>query len=108
MAKTNKYIYVATILAGLMFPASLIYAAVTPKTVKPPVPRYVVDPFWPKSLPDGWVTGQVQGTCVDAKDHLFVVTAGFQNFSAVRDIQQKTRKILARFYLTMNKSFIRQ
>jgi hypothetical protein len=28
------------------------------------VPRFVVDPFWPKPLPDRWVTGAVGG-CVD-------------------------------------------
>src|SRR5262245_41920473 len=38
------------------------------------VPRYEVDPFWPKPLPDRWVTGEIGGTCVDRNDHVFVVT----------------------------------
>jgi DNA-binding beta-propeller fold protein YncE len=33
----------------------------------------VVDPFWPKPLPDRWVTGEVAGTCVDSQDHVFTV-----------------------------------
>jgi hypothetical protein len=41
-------------------------------------PKYQVDPFWPKPLPDNWVTGEVAGTCIDSKDHLFIVTRGFQ------------------------------
>src|SRR5262245_43112173 len=38
------------------------------------VPRYEVDPFWPKPLPDRWVTGEIGGTCVDRDDHVFIVT----------------------------------
>jgi DNA-binding beta-propeller fold protein YncE len=38
------------------------------------VPRYEVDPFWPKPLPDRWVTGEIGGTCVDRNDHVFIVT----------------------------------
>src|SRR6202522_261356 len=37
------------------------------------VPRFVVDPYWPKPLPDRWVTGAVGGVCVDREDHVFGV-----------------------------------
>jgi hypothetical protein len=37
------------------------------------VPRFVVDPYWPKPLPDRWVTGAVGGVCVDWQDHIFGV-----------------------------------
>jgi hypothetical protein len=37
------------------------------------VPRFVVDPYWPKPLPDRWVTGAVGGVCVDGHDHVFGV-----------------------------------
>jgi sugar lactone lactonase YvrE len=37
------------------------------------IPRMVVDPFWPKPLPDRWVTGEVGGICIDSKDHVFGV-----------------------------------
>jgi len=36
--------------------------------------KFQVDPYWPKPLPQDWVTGNVGGTCVDANDHLFIVT----------------------------------
>jgi hypothetical protein len=39
---------------------------------------FVVDPYWQKSLPAGWVTGVVSGTCLGAQNHIFVVTQGFQ------------------------------
>ena len=37
------------------------------------VPKYEVDPAWPKSLPDKWVTGMIGGICVDGQDHVFVL-----------------------------------
>jgi hypothetical protein len=37
------------------------------------VPRFVVDPYWPKPLPDRWVTGAVGAICVDRQDHVFGV-----------------------------------
>jgi len=37
-----------------------------------------VNPFWPKPLPDNWVTGEVAGTCIDSNDHVFIVNRGFQ------------------------------
>ncbi|HWZ73141.1 MAG TPA: hypothetical protein VN326_16930 [Casimicrobiaceae bacterium] len=46
-------------------------AALTP-------PLMAVDPNWPKPLPNGWVVGQVGGTCIDSQDHVFIVTRGFQ------------------------------
>lgn len=40
------------------------------------VPSYVVDPFWPKPLPNHWVLGSVTGVAVDAQDHVWVVHKG--------------------------------
>jgi len=37
------------------------------------VPRFVVDPLWPKPIPARWVTGEVAGTCIDSRDHIFTV-----------------------------------
>jgi DNA-binding beta-propeller fold protein YncE len=36
-------------------------------------PKYEVDPFWPKPLPNKWITGDIGGVCVDSKDHVFIV-----------------------------------
>src|SRR5450755_235836 len=65
--------------AALAFPLAILAclwcleaAALTP-------PLMAVDPHWPKPLPNGWVTGQVGGTCIDSQDHVFIVTRGFQN-----------------------------
>ena len=31
-------------------------------------PKYEVDASWPKDLPEGWITGQLGGVCMGAKD----------------------------------------
>ena len=36
------------------------------------IPKLEVDPWWPKPLPEGWVTGQLSTVCVDAHDHVIV------------------------------------
>ena len=37
------------------------------------LPRFVVDPFWPKPLPNDWILGQVAGVHVDSNDHIWIV-----------------------------------
>ena len=37
------------------------------------VPQFMVDPFWPKPLPNNWLLGQVAGIRVDRFDHIWVV-----------------------------------
>jgi len=37
------------------------------------VPRFQVDPSWPKPLPDNWIAGQVAGVAVDKNDHVWII-----------------------------------
>jgi hypothetical protein len=46
------------------------------KTKTSGVPQFKYDAYWPKPLPPGWVLGSVGSVCVDAHDHVFVVTRG--------------------------------
>ncbi len=39
-------------------------------------PRFEVDPFWPKPLPNHWVLGQSIGTWVDDRDRVWIVHRG--------------------------------
>jgi hypothetical protein len=39
-------------------------------------PKFELDPFWPKPLPDRWVTGNVTSVCIDAQDHVFTLNQG--------------------------------
>jgi DNA-binding beta-propeller fold protein YncE len=36
-------------------------------------PRFEVDPFWPKPLPNKWILGQTIGVSVDAQDHVWII-----------------------------------
>ena len=40
------------------------------------VPRFDVDPLWPKPLPNHWVLGSVTGVAVDARDHIWITHRG--------------------------------
>ena len=37
------------------------------------VPSFVVDPFWPKPLPNGWVIGQTIGLSTDKNDDIWII-----------------------------------
>lgn len=39
-------------------------------------PRFEVDPWWPKPLPEGWIAGQLGGVCVDHHDNIIIVNRG--------------------------------
>ena len=73
--KVTRVGFVATLTLALI--GSIGCLSVEAQSVKNP-PLMGVDPNWPKPLPNGWVLGQVGGTCIDANDHVFVVTRGFQ------------------------------
>jgi DNA-binding beta-propeller fold protein YncE len=44
-------------------------------------PRYVVDPLWPKPLPNHWVLGSTIGVSVDADDHIWIIHRGAPTLS---------------------------
>ncbi len=64
--KIARYAYVAVILAALALAVGFWNPVPNQASAdRPHVPKFVVDPFYPKPLPDKWVTGEVAGTCVD-------------------------------------------
>src|SRR5246127_5490611 len=73
--KAAHYGYAVTV--ALAVAGGLRMTSVAAQSVSNP-PQMAVDPNWPKPLPNGWVTGQVGGTCIDSQDHVFIVTRGFQ------------------------------
>ena len=36
-------------------------------------PKFEVDPFWPKPLPNGWVIGQTIGLALDGSDNVWII-----------------------------------
>lgn len=51
--------------------AALLAGCATPGA-NPPT-RYVVDPYWPKPLPNQWALGQVAGLHVDSRNHVWII-----------------------------------
>ena len=59
-------------LGGLLIAErALVRATAAQQTVQ--APRFEVDPFWPKPLPNGWLLGNVIGLGVDSNDHVWIV-----------------------------------
>jgi hypothetical protein len=73
--KVTRYGFIAALTLALV--GGLWSASIGAQSVKNP-PLMGVDPSFPKPLPNGMILGQVGGTCIDANDHVFVVTRAFQ------------------------------
>src|SRR5438132_9694133 len=73
----KRNLYVAAlflVLLGALLVASSILekrAAVEAASVQ--APRFEVDPFWPKPLPNKWILGQTIGVSVDAQDNVWII-----------------------------------
>lgn len=39
-------------------------------------PRFEVDPFWPKPMPNNWVLGMAIGIGIDERDHVWIIHRG--------------------------------
>lgn len=61
----------------LAFVLATVLAAAPPAirhaTAAKDAPRFQVDPFWPKPLPDNWILGQVSGVATDRNDHIWII-----------------------------------
>src|SRR5207248_11424094 len=64
----------AVTIAALAIGQSALQAAITARAVD--APRFEVDPYWPKPLPNHWVLGSTIGVGVDSKDHVFIIHRG--------------------------------
>ena len=65
-----------TLVVSLCVAAAGLSQALAQEPAKPapsPVPRFQVDPTWPKPLPNNWSLGQVSGIAVDRFDHIWLV-----------------------------------
>ena len=58
--------------AGIAVAAALATTAALAGGGDEGAPRYVVDPSWPKQLPNSWIVGQIGGMAVDRHDHIWV------------------------------------
>ena len=77
MTELRKMIHVAAAITvlGAMVPGWLSSQA-NAKPQATQAPKFVVDPLWPRPLPNHWILGSVVGVAVDARDHVFVLNIG--------------------------------
>jgi len=77
MTRRRKLIFAGLMLAlagGLGAGQRVLMANVQSQTIQ--APRFEVDPFWPKPLPNHWVIGSTIGVGVDSRDHVFIIHRG--------------------------------
>src|SRR5512134_1931912 len=60
------------ILVGLVLAAAGALHAQSTKTAAQ-APIFEVDPFWPRPLPNHWVTGSTIGLAVDAQENVWTI-----------------------------------
>jgi DNA-binding beta-propeller fold protein YncE len=61
------------VLVALVILGASAGAATAQRPAEGLVPKFTVDPFWPKPLPNRWLLGQVSGVAVDDRDHVWIV-----------------------------------
>jgi hypothetical protein len=59
--------------AGAAAAALVLAGCATAPAATNDVPRFKVEPDWPRPLPDHWLLGQVSGVATDAADHVWVL-----------------------------------
>ncbi len=84
MKRRNNVVVGASLLAVLavlgLAHAVLARAAAEQSGVQ--APRFEVDPFWPKPLPNHWVLGQTIGAWVDDQDLVWIINRGSATLAA--------------------------
>src|SRR5438093_8174200 len=74
--KRNVYIGAAFLMVfGALTITQIVFEKQVQAQAKAAVmaPRFEVDPFWPKPLPNKWHIGQTIGVGVDAQDHVWII-----------------------------------
>src|ERR1700716_2961055 len=73
--KRNVYAAVAflVLLAALGVGSAVLEKRAAVEAAGVQAPRFEVDPFWPKPLPNKWILGQTIGVSVDARDHVWII-----------------------------------
>jgi DNA-binding beta-propeller fold protein YncE len=68
------------LIAGLAIGQSKLQAAIAARAVD--APRFEVDPFWPKPLPNHWILGSTIGIGIDSRDHVYIIHRGSATLNA--------------------------
>lgn len=69
----RTYFVGAAVVAALGIGSMIVGRKAVVEAATAQAPRFEVDPFWPKPLPNHWVIGAVIGVGVDASDHVWII-----------------------------------
>ena len=73
----NKKLIIGSALFGVLIALGLAQSKLQEPTVAASnavmAQHFLVDPYWPKPLPNNWAMGNTIGVDVDERDHVFVV-----------------------------------
>lgn len=64
--------HVRTLRAALAAASFCLLPLLSAPAAAQDAPRFAVDPYWPKPLPNKWLLGQIGGIAVDSRDHIWV------------------------------------
>ena len=83
----NRRVRTAVVGCGVVVALGLAQAALDEVAAArtqgaPMAPRFEVDPFWPKPLPNHWVLGNAIGVWVDDQDQVWIVHRGSATLAA--------------------------
>src|SRR5438876_5475354 len=67
LLRPTLLLFACAMLASLAVPLAQRQAALPRQ-----VPTFLVDPLWPKQLPNNWIVGAVAGVAVDKRDHVWI------------------------------------
>src|SRR6266851_3384164 len=65
---TRANLFVLTGAVGALALTLALLGSVALSQTKATVPKFEVDPWWPKPLPEGWITGRLGTVCVGSWD----------------------------------------
>jgi hypothetical protein len=73
--KRRVFISISTGAAALIFAAGSLFFShrVVVEAAGVVAPRFEVDPYWPKPLPNHWLLGQTIGLSIDPNDHVWII-----------------------------------
>ena len=78
-SSTSKFVSAAVLaagIAGLAIGQAVLQPKAEAQGASVQAPRFVVDPLWPKPLPNNWLLGWTIGVWVDEQDYVWIVHRG--------------------------------
>lgn len=71
--RRNVYVGAALLSVVVLAVAAFLLTHKTVHAATVMAPRFEVDPFWPKPLPNHWILGQTIGVSADAQDNIWII-----------------------------------